>query len=143
MKKILTLALILASSAPTFANNTVGYIYKSNHGNTNKNYNEKNPGIYVISDKFIAGTYKNSYNDQAFFVGSVSDIDVVRGYVRFSLWYGGVYGYGWNSGMVSASDGGAKLLPMIVPTVSFGYGGYYVNTHIVGNAIAVSTSFEF
>ena len=91
-------------------------------------YNETNPGLYVKSSGYMAGTYLNSYSDQAYMVGKVAQWN------HFSITYGLVKGYAWDGGFIK----GNNVLPFVLPSAHFGP----VNIHLLGNAVAVSFSIK-
>lgn len=132
MKHLLLLLVTLAITTTGHAGTEIAMITASKHFDTKHDYNENNPGGYVVHRKYIVGAYKNSYSTPTIFAGRVAS--ATRGRVRLSLAYGLSYGYGWSNGYADPADGGARLLPFILPTLSVGS----VNFHIVGNAAAIS-----
>lgn len=118
------------------ADTEVGVFLASQHYD-GQEYNETNPGLYVIHNRLTAGTFQNSYYDQAYMLGYT-----VRANEYFSLGYGLVYGYGWNGGYADADRYGVKLLPYIMPTLSYTVDNFKVNLHYIGIATGLSISYE-
>lgn len=141
LKSILALFL-LATAEPSHALE-VGYIAKSKHFTTTVKRNETNPGLYIMHKKYIGGAYKNSYFTTTSFAGCVSSWRYMKGLVRFSIGYGLAYGYGWNHGVVSPKQGGAKVTPFVLPTIAIKQKDTYTNLHIFDNAVALSFSKSF
>ena len=125
MLKFILLFFIAFSANAT----EIGYLIGSKHIGGG-DYNENNPGLYVKHDNYIVGHYKNSYYDPATFVGKYAE------YGRYSIAYGLIKGYGWNNGYSKGND----VLPFILPTIHFNHG---INLHLLGNAVALSISYEF
>lgn len=142
MKTRIILLLLSVLSTQVYASE-VGFIVGSRHFDTKEDYNEFNPGVYVIEEGIIKGIYKNSYDDPTIFVGWALGYET-ESKVRIYLGYGIMYGYGWDNGLASSDKGGRKLLPFILPTMSVKKGkDLYFNMHIVGNAMAWSFSKKF
>lgn len=117
----------------------LGFFLKSKHF-VEGDFNETNPGIYVIKDDIFLGVVKNSYSDTTYLVGYNLSLYKV-GPIELSYLYGLVYGYGWNDGYSDADIDGVRLLPYILPTVSISVMGIKINTHHVGNGLAWSVSY--
>ena len=74
-----------------------------------KDYNNFNPGVYVYHNGWTAGTYYNSERHQSFYAGYTFEYapSFASGMVRLGATVGAITGYER-----------AKLLPMVVPSVS-------------------------
>ena len=99
--KLLALALCLA--APAMAG-TLG-VHIGSHHFPNKEFNNANPGLYYIADNgATVGTYYNSERKQSYYAGYTTE-------------------FGWLRVQVGAITGYRnRVLPMVAPSISLGYG---------------------
>ena len=69
MKAILLAALLATCALPASADTYLNIAGVSYHGDRSGNWNEKNPGIGIEHDGYIAGYYRNSYNKDTVYAG--------------------------------------------------------------------------
>ncbi|WP_372966682.1 hypothetical protein [Marinobacter sp.] len=132
MKDVIA-ALAIALAAPAMADS---YIYTgawSQHF-SGKEYNETNRMLAVAVDGYMAGYFRNSYDEDAFMLAR--QFTANHGDIQFGVSLGAVYGYrhclkGW-------SDSSRRVCPLAVPSVT--YTGYPVQPSLmlVGEALAIS-----
>lgn len=137
---LVILAMALAfiwATAPAHANTEVGLFFASKHPE-DKEYNESNPGIYLIHNSYTVGVFKNSYYNTTYIVGLTSDpMDI--GPTKATIGYGLIHGYGWDGGYADADKYGVKTLAYILPTLSYGR----LNIHYIGSGVAFSVKVVF
>lgn len=90
--------LMLLQAGEVKAETTYGLHLGTYHADRQANYQEFNPGIYIVSDSITAGVYYNSERKTSLYAGYSFQ------YQNFSLTVGGVTGY---------SSG---IRPMLVPS---------------------------
>jgi hypothetical protein len=83
----------------------IGVSIASYHFDRDIPYQEINPGVYAICDKWTAGVYRNSFNDLSVFAGYSLELG------PFSIALGVVTGYGRY---------GKSVQPLIFPSVKIG-----------------------
>ena len=99
------------SAIPAQAQTLVGIHTVSVH--TEKGYNNTNPGFYLSIDGYTVGTYYNSERHQTYYVGYN---------------FAGELGYGLDWGLTLGLATGyerSKVVPMVVPSVSYGLGNNF------------------
>jgi hypothetical protein len=148
MKK-LALIIILSLFAGVAHSAEIGVLVGSQHFKRKDNgddYNEANPGIYGIYKHAFAGVFKNSYDDTTFIAGYYAEYRF-NPFVKVSIGAGASYGYGWDVEKNVPDDasqfGGKRVLPYVLPSISIGYGGVNINTHLLVDAFAWSVSYEW
>jgi hypothetical protein len=98
-------------------------------------YNERNPGIILAYDDYLAGGYKNSFGDLSVLVAKKCDWQ--KDNLHYGFIAGGVIGYD------EYFPAAAGVTPFAAPYVSYDFNGIKPTVLLLGSAVTLSVGFEF
>lgn len=98
------------------------------HFDRERQYQEFNPGVYVVCDGWTAGAYRNSQNRNSAYIGKT--FEHVLGPVDVTI--GGVVGYTR-----------APVVPMLVPSIKIGHARASLLLPVEKGGGGIHVSWEF
>ena len=140
----IVLMILMAVSTDVFAEST--YIHLgawSKHidiGNRDNNYNETHNLIAIESNNWMAGRFKNSYDDETFFVGHRFTKQWHN--LELGLTAGAMHGYR-DCRLKDRPDSSKKLCPFVVPSVTYTKHRIQPSVMLLGNAVAFGFRLKF
>jgi len=123
----------------------VGTIVKTYHFDRSKDYNEDNKSILLtVNDTYQLIVFNNSYYNDTVAVGYKVNWEITS-YAQFNTAFGAVYGYGLNEDgkYDDARIYGKRILPMIVPGITFRFDNFSTSTHYFGTAVIQTVGYRF
>ena len=122
-----------------------GVLLRSYHFDRDKDYNEANYGLVLTIDKqYQLIGFKNSHYDATFAAGRKFYWEPTK-HVELSIVIALVYGYGLTDDFTVTDEdeaGGKTLLPWLLPTFTYKYNDFTINTHFLGSGLAWSIGYR-
>lgn len=126
----------IALSANAMADTSVYLTFASHHfmKESDKTYNENNPGVILGYDGYLVGGFKNTFGEQSYLAAKQFDFNA--GNLHYGLIAGGVtgYDYSWTTGDVTA---------FAAPYVSYDIGHVSPTVLLLGKALTFSVGIKF
>lgn len=106
------ITVLLSFLAPAMAETVIGLHIGTKHFDTDKQWNDFNPGAYVkFSNGVTAGVFKNSESNKSYYVGTTASKQMTQ-QIEVSATIGVMHGY---------SQG---TIPFVLPSVAYKFNDY-------------------
>lgn len=141
IKTVAAVALALGMTGTALADDTYAYLGAvSDHPFSDEEYNENHKLAAIEYDSYMAGYFRNSYDEDALLLGYHKKFDLSEN-IEAGIILGGMYGYrdcfgGW-------SDSDRKLCPAVAATLAYTKYDIQPIAYILGQALAVGARYEF